>query len=277
MKLIKTIQGLFRRFTRLKRDKDYKPNATSFGEIEVDFMSSVLFTREDGTEDNNVILHVSVMERSDDAIMEFKALLRCIHKFGFRTHSWNVEKCHHILIAGSSKVYAAMYMFYMNDVDMGQNKIFLKMYRLLTMVDVASQDIIDAHNNCLPEDDYNEWKYDGKAIGFLSQELTHMQTVFDYRLDDIGIDSMYTILPLLMASLKWHDPLSGKNYIYIIDYVPEFLNIINNDEAIRSDVKMRVDEWEKYEYAPGKNIFNINFQVSQIDESVYEDIDEILN
>lgn len=263
------LKGYFRRLNTPKKEENFKPEPTSYGEVNVWHVSSVVVDNETD-ELNNIILQISydkTMSDSTDDAMNFNTMISSV---GIRSALvGDIDNTVYLFIAGSNSCFGMLLSKYLNDPVYSNNRIFKKVIFMLGKIDIMKDISIFKDESQL---DY--YPYESSFVRLSESKPVYVQCVDTYfvsnKLLEAGIDVLDILNTLYIVAVY-----ADQNILF--DYAYDFITKYNLEEY-NPHVLEIIDKYKKdFEsnfYIPGyKNIFDINTSVTN-QEAMSKYLDE---
>lgn len=270
------LKGYIRRFTTPKKETDYQPQETSYGEIKVSYIGSVKMEGNVFLRDSNIILQISYEKGMQDAESDKEQFIEMVSTSNLSTVFLESDTLNKkfIFLAGPIYNYDRL-CEYGYDIKYSNNKMLMKTMSILEKIDIMAQSSTFKEQL---KDKYN-FPYTSDIVYLTSENPVYVQCIDTYWVDKDIIDAGYDILDIMKEivivaiflrnqDITMVDSISNfvKSYqrktyqSYIIDYIDEYKEAFSSNFTI-----------------PGyKNIFDINFLVTNHNGD-FEDIDEPLD
>ena len=261
--MLSKLKGYIRRLTTPKKDENFETKETTFGELEVSFVDSVKI-EDDMFPTSNIILQISYQGQMDDGVNAVNQFLEMASRVGLKSNIIPLEETNYMFIAGSDIYYNYLCETFANDPEYSENKILRKVISIISKIDIMGQ---------MPYfEDYNNriYSYDTTIVTLGDSRPVFVEC----------IDTYYIAKDLFDANINVLDKL---NNLYIMGiYIPEQETILTDTvygfiSRYRSDdysdyimdmIDKYKDQYQSNFTIPGyKNIFDINFLVTDLDSS----------
>lgn len=256
MSFLSNLKGYFRRATTPKKEENYTPEETTYGDIEVRYIHSVLLNKSI----SNIILEISFDKNNKDAENTYNIFLDIISESGLLKTKYVTKNKIFIYTGGSVSSYELLINKYYFNPENAYNKILRKVYNILKEIDIMNEN--GESDKVYPyESEYQTIKAVNPVYtenidsNYLSSEVVNdkEKDIFSY-LINVMVISIYT------------------DSTTITQYIPEFVNSYNNnlyEDYIHQSIEDYRDKfYSNFEIYGYKNIFDINFRLSN---SLYED------
>lgn len=271
MNLIKNLKGYYRRLTTIKKDKNYKSDLKSYGDISVEYIDSIMINSFEY--ESNIVIKIQY-SNEEGSKANLKELINLIAKSDMRI----------ILIANKQEAYVygggpscAKFLF-CNENLKSYNKFFSLMYNLYTQIDVVDnilKYLKDPEDNRYRTEQYYPYESDD-----ISLSLTMPVYVRDItaKLPEDERSICKDMNALFIYDIHQAD---GSIYKYYADDIkPDSILQYKDGDSV---LKYSASDWIE-EYASnltlydGTNILRDNLLITNNDDqALYDDIDEIID
>lgn len=284
MGITKILKGIWRRATTPKKDENYQPKMVSFHKLKVNFIDAV---RYDSGHLSNIIIEVTVDLRDDIPVLEavdrFISIVS-VHSGLRMTNMTKKNAYRHYYIAGNVADYMSLMNIYFDDHRLADHRIFRELYNILVHLDITYESLIERLHKIAPEES------EGISVDAYTDQLIYYardldvseaipirtQFLSDELIEEFDID-LDTIMPMLTSCISYG---TDDGYTENMQYIPDFVYTyrVGLEDGFTEAVDLYRGAYERqFEYAPGKNILDINFKVSEDDSPLYGDVDEVLD
>lgn len=270
MKLISKLKGYYRRLTTMKKDKKYKPELNTYGDISVEFIDSIMINEASYSSNTVIALHYNDQSDSINDLNDLKNLiiqsdLRVLDlKFDFVAY-----------VYGQSPSYATF--LFNNENQKSYNKFFSLLYNLCTEIDIIDetlQYVKDPEANAYYTKKY--YPYETESIDLSTSMPIYVQDVTAKLPENIR-SKCKGINALFMYNYNGQYNYTYMKYVSDLK-VSSILQSKDGDDLL----KYEAPEWTK-QYASnltiydGTNILEDNLLITNNDDqALYDDIDEII-
>lgn len=265
------LKGYFRRLSTPKKEENFEPEPTYYGEVNIWHVSSVVVDNGTGElELNNIILQISYDKTMSDSTNDAMNFNTMISSVGIRSALvGNIDNTTYLFIAGSNSCFGMLLSKYLNDPIHSNNRIFKKVVSILGIIDIMKNVSIfkdEIHPDYYP--------YEAAFVRLSESRPVYVQYVDTYfvsnKILDAGIDVLDILNTLYIVAVY-------VNQNILFDYVYDFITKYNLREY-SSDILDHIDRYkEKFESnfsIPGyKNIFDINTSITN-QEAMSKYLDE---
>lgn len=268
------LKGYLRRLSTPKKETNYQPKETSYGDIKVSYVGSVKVNNS-LIHDSSIILQISYERNMQDADKDREQFLEMVSTTELSTCIIDIDKLNRrfLYIAGPICRYDRLceYGYMLNYSD---NKTLMKVMSILEKIDIM------AESSTFKDKSKGKYTfpYTSDVINLTPENPVYVQCIDTYWIDKDIIDSGMNIFDYLKDILMVAILLKNQNYV-ILDTVHDFVKQYQT-KTFQKYILDYIDEY-KEDFAsnftiPGyKNIFDINFLVTNYNEDV-DDIDELL-
>lgn len=266
------IKGYIRRLRTPKKETQYESKQTTFGEINASFVDAVTIYNMD-EDSSNIIIGVSYPNNMEDSLSCYKEFINMISPLGVRFINIDIEEKGFLYLSGSVEDYDILIGSFNQDPEKSDNKIFRKVCSLLRKIDIVSSD-----TSVLPPN--NIASYNSTSVELTKTDPVFVQSIDTYWIDKDVLDANINIFDKLksMINVYIYDLISDNIYAYsVLDFIYCY-STGRFDEDLKEYINTLRDKYESNFAIPGyKNIFDINFLVTDLDSSSKYDIDEPLD
>ena len=267
--MFKQLKGLLKRYTTPKPKKDYTPEDDYYGKYEWKVIS--LYKNEFG--DSNIILELDYDSKSElkNMHLHLEFLVDNLNKVGLRTLHYSFKDTDCIVIAGSITQYISILTIDNLLLNLDTNRVYRSFINILCDIDIMHPmiDNVTKQFGIYTQTDY--YPYETTITKLNSNNPITIQSLITENIynEILDTDYMESFIYLMVISVCEKD--------FHIWYISDLVNILNFNDDIREQFK----SWKESMYynfnIPGfKNIFDINLKVTDDDESMYDDIDEVI-
>lgn len=266
------IKGYIRRLRTPKKETQYESKQTTFGEINASFIDAVTICNMD-EDSSNIIIGVSYPNNMEDSLSCYKEFINMISPLGIRFINIDIKEKGFLYLSGSVEDYDILIGSFNQDPEKSDNKIFRKLCVLLRKIDIVSEE-----TSVLTTDRVTS--YNSTAVKLTKTDPVFVQSIDTYWIDKDVLDANINIFDKLksMINVYIYDPISDYIYAYsVLDFIYCY-STGRFDEDLKEYINTLRYKYESNFAIPGyKNIFDINFLVTDLDSSSKYDIDEPLD
>ena len=270
MNLIKNLKGYYRRLRTIKKDRNYKSDLKSYGDISVEYIDSVMINS--FTYESNIVIKIQY-SNEEGSRANLNELIHLIAKSDLRI----------ILIADSQEAYVygggpscAKFLF-CNENLKSYNKFFSLMYNLYTQIDVVDTTLKYLKD---PEDKrYQTEQYYPYESDDISLSLTMPVYVRDItaKLPEDERSICKDMNALFIYDIY---RANGSIYKYYTDDIKpnSILQYTDGDSVLKYSAPDWIEEYaSNLTLYDGTNILRDNLLITNNDDqALYDDIDEII-
>lgn len=264
--MFNVIKGYIKRLITPKPDKNYKPEEDIYGLYEWRIVS--LYKNNFGKSNIILELDIPITDKYTDIDFDVSLLLNNIYLCGIRTLQYNFNNINCILFAGSVEQYVSVLTVKNTLLNADVNRIFRSFINILRDIDIMHNMIDNALDNEYIKK--SSYPYEVDISEITCSNPISIQQINNEALNPkiLKTDYMESLIYLLMINI--YNEKECNSY-----YISDLVNKLQYDD------QEQISGLKEYMYSnfniPGfKNIFDINFKVTDDDESVYDDIDEII-
>ena len=270
------LKGYFRRLSTPKKETNYQPEETSYGNIEVSYIGSVKIEGNVLKDNTNIILQISYEKNMKDANTDRENFIEMASTSNLNMIYLDSDELDKRFIFISGPVYKYDKLcVYGYDVKYSNNKTLMKVMSILEKIDLMQDS--STFKEAL-QDKYT-FPYTSDDIYLTSENPVYVQCIDTYWIDKDIIDAGYDILDCLKDAFIVAILLKNQNMV-MIDIIETFVKSYK-DKWYQQYILDYIDEYKEAFASnftiPGyKNIFDINFLVTS-HNGEFEDIDEPLD
>lgn len=265
------LKGYIRRFSTPKKETNYEPKQTTFGEIDVSFVNAVKIYNLDN-DSSNIIIGVSYSNDMEDSLACYHEFIGMISPIGIRFVNINIKNQGFLYLSGSVEDYDILIGLFNKDPEKSDNKIFRKLCVLLRKIDIVSEE-----TNVLTTDGVTS--YEATRITLTKTDPVFVQNIDTYWVHSDVLNANIDIFDKLKSMIKVYiyNPTTEEIYEYnVLDFV-YYYNTGRFYDSEKEYIDTLKDAYVSNFTIPGyKNIFDINFLVTDLSSSSDYDIDEPL-
>ena len=268
--MINTIKGWIKRLTTPKKNKTYQPEQDNYGEFEWRFISSFNVDII-----NNIILELDISPSCIDTDNNVSSLIENAQLSGLRILKYTFENKICIFFAGAKANYISLLSIDNSVVYISNNRILKSMISILQKIDImhSSYEI----DNVLPytstyniESMYLPYLTDTKEISCTDPITIQSLPTENIYHEVLKTDYMSKFIYLMIIAIYNEKEL--EKY-----YISDLVNLLNFSNFYQETFAYYKRTLHSNFDIPGfKNIFDINLKVTDDDESMYDDIDEVI-
>lgn len=266
------IKGYIRRLRTPKKETQYESKQTTFGEINASFVDAITICNLD-KDSSNIIIEVSYSNNMEDSLSCYKEFINMISPLGIRFINIDIKEKGFLYLSGSVEDYDILIGSFNQDPEKSDNKIFRKLCVLLRKIDTVSKE-----TSVLTTDGVTS--YNSTVVKLTKTNPVFVQSIDTYWIDKDVLDANINIFDKLksMINIYIYDPISDHIYAYsVLDFIYCY-STGRFDEDLKEYINTLRYKYESNFTIPGyKNIFDINFLVTDRDSSSNYDIDEPLD
>lgn len=266
------IKGYIRRLRTPKKETQYESKQTTFGEINASFVDAITICNLD-KDSSNIIIEVSYSNDMEDSLSCYKEFINMISPLGIRFINIDIKEKGFLYLSGSVEDYDILIGSFIQDPEKSDNKIFRKLCVLLRKIDIVSEE-----TSVLTTDGVTS--YNSTVIKLTKTNPVFVQSIDTYWIDKDVLDANINIFDKLksMINIYIYDSISDYIYAYsVLDFIYCY-STGRFDEDLKEYINTLRYKYESNFTIPGyKNIFDINFLVTDRDSSSNYDIDEPLD
>ena len=266
--MFEKIKGYFKRLSTPKKEKDFEPEPTSYGEINVWHINSMVINKYE--ELNNIILQISYDKSMNDTTEDAMNFNIMISSVGIRSALvGDIGDTTYLFIAGSNSKFGMFLNKYMNDPVYSNNRIFKKVVSTLGKIDIM-KDISIFSNE--PELDY--YPYESAIVAISESRPVYVQCIDTYfvsqQLFEAGLDLLGILNTLYIVAIYIDQNIL---FEYVYDFVTNY-NLRNYNDRVLEHVDTYKTYFESNFCVPGyKNILDINTSITD-QEAISKYMDE---
>lgn len=268
--MFKNIKGYMKRLRGIKKDKKFISPGTSYGEFGISYIDGVVIN----DDDSNIILEIYYSYNETNIIQDATTLLNLLSSLGFHFISKPIDEENHIFISGNIEKYALLVNYYFINPDYTYNKLLRGMYNLLNKIDATAPYMILEDINDVSDD--HIYSYKVERIHTTNNNPIYVQNIDIELISDLiksyGNDILEDIISLMIVYID--DENLEQQSFYILDFL---YNYYTNEYMTDIYNKYKDSYYSNFNISEFKNIFDINFKVTIDDDSMYDDIDEIID
>ena len=260
MGFLSNLKSYLRRASTPKKETNYTSEETTFGDIEVRYIHSVLLNKSI----SNIILEISFSKNNKDANDNYNKFLDMISEAGLIKTKYDMLDKIFVYIGGTRESYKLLIDKYFFNEKNAYDKILRKVHNVLKEIDIMNND----QDKIYPyESDYQNIKevnpvyVENIDTSFISPEVIDdkEKDIFDY-LINVLIIGLYD---------DYHETISDT----ISRFISSYNNNVYYDDLHQLIEQYKDDFYSNFEIYGYKNIFDINFRVTN---DTYDDTEEII-
>ena len=269
--MLSYLKGLFKRLSVPKKESSFKSKESDYGEYEISFVDSFQIN----DKYSNIILQLIYNPNHSDmkqAIYLFKLKL-CI--CGFRLLEYPLHNKTIIFISGSDNQYIEYVSQSLNDTMIEDNIISRSMVSLLQKIDILKDKI-----SILLDKEFKYASYITENNILTSTNPVAIQYPNANNIDPeiLKMNYMEDFIHILAIGIYIDEDYKIDSTEYLFLYISDLICKLNSDKEYYQDLfeMYKSSILSNFDIPEFKNIFDINFTITTNDESMYEDIDEII-
>ena len=270
MNLIKKLKGYYRRLTTIKKDKNYKPDLKSYGDISVEFVDSIMINS--SNYESNIVIKLQC-PNEEGSKSDLNELINLITKSDLRLVL--SEKHSLAYVYGRAPSYAKF--LYSNEEMKSYNKYFSLLYNLC--IEIDSIDPILQYLNNPKENIYETEKYypyESENINISINNPIYVQDI-TAKLPEDQRNEFKCINALFVYDTNQAD---DSVYMYYASDIKadSILQSKPGDDLLKYDAPQWIEDYaSNLTLCDGTNILKDNLLITNNDDqSLYDDIDEII-
>ena len=261
MKIIAKLKGYKRRLSTIKKDKDYKPVETTYGEYTVSLVSGYNVQIKDKIH-SGIIFLIEYDSKDFDVQKDTSEILNLISLIHGEYICTFEESTLLNFISLNSNQCKEIADLYNNNPQYNGNKVLRNLITEFTKID-----IIDREISFTQEKDV--YPYEISLVKLTKDKPVYIQKFFDEY--HFKMEGIYNILNIFVLA----------DEIMFADTIYEFIKEYSKDSIFHDIIDKIFQSKPKYFEIPDfKNIFDINFIIineNRREYSYVEDVDEIID
>lgn len=264
--MLNTLKGYIKRLTTPKPDKTYQPAKEIYNIYEWRIISLY----KDNFGNSNIILELDtqISDKYTDIDFDISVLLKNMYLCGIRVLEYKFKDTSSILIAGSVEQYISVLTVKNTLLNADMNRVYRSFINKLRDIDIMHNKIDYVLGNEYLQKSY--YPYETEITELTCTNPIIIQYIDTENLYSEILKTDYMELMIYLMVISIYGEKTCKSY-----YISDLANIISYDDTeIFSALKESM--YANFNIPGFKNVFDINFKVTNDDESMYDDIDEVI-